>query len=61
MSILQIIARVKEHCIPGTFDCISKQRNMQNSNIMYIYANACCCNDEDHPLTGANNCFQTGT
>jgi hypothetical protein len=59
MSILQIITHVKEHYIPGTFDCISKETNTQNCNIMYIYANACCCNDD--PSTGANKCFQTGT
>jgi hypothetical protein len=33
MSILKIIAHVKEHRIPGTFDCISKNTNLQ----YYVY------------------------
>jgi len=36
MSIWQIIARVKEHCIPGTFDCISKQTHTHTHKTMYI-------------------------
>jgi len=36
MSILQIIAHVKEHPILGNFDGISKQTHSQNCNIMYI-------------------------
>jgi len=34
MSIPQIIARVKEHCIPGTLDCISKHTHKMQ---YYVY------------------------
>ena len=37
MSILQIIAHVKEHRIPGTFNCISKQTNKQTKPQYYVY------------------------
>jgi hypothetical protein len=60
MSILQIIAHVKEHCIPGNFDHISKQTHPTNLRC-YVYMQMLVAVVMIILSTGANKSFQTGT